>query len=136
MTLIEIIACPTASRLHPDLGCPVTLVLGNLRSTPRYKIMDMDIDWSQRVGPGADVLFQELNGESVLLNLASEKYFGLDEVGTRVWQLLANDVALETIVRLLLEEYDVTEAQLRHDVAKLVAELRHEHLIKVHEHAA
>ena len=34
------------------------------------------------------LLAQELAGETVLLDLASENYFGLDAVGTRVWQLL------------------------------------------------
>ena len=33
-----------------------------------------------------DVLSQEVNGETVLLDLEGESYFGLNEVGTRVWQ--------------------------------------------------
>ena len=38
-----------------------------------------------------EALFQELDGETVLLNLQSERYYGLDDVGTRMWQLLAEN---------------------------------------------
>ena len=41
-----------------------------------------------RIEISEDVLFQEVGGETVLLDLASEQYFGLDAVGTRIWQLL------------------------------------------------
>ena len=45
-----------------------------------------------RVRAAPDTLMQELEGESVLLSLASERYFGLDEVGTRIWHFDANGI--------------------------------------------
>ncbi|MEW5871918.1 MAG: PqqD family protein [Chloroflexota bacterium] len=71
----------------------------------------------------ADVLFHELAGEAVLLNLATGKYFGLDEVGTRMWQLLAEHHQTEPVVQALLQEYDVPEEQLRSDLLVLVDKL-------------
>ncbi len=44
------------------------------------------ISCEARISP--DVLFRELAGEAVLLDLKSQRYFGLGEVGTRIWQLL------------------------------------------------
>jgi hypothetical protein len=44
------------------------------------------VDLFTTVVPSPEVLVQELEGEAVLLNLASERYFGLDDVGTRIWQ--------------------------------------------------
>ena len=41
-----------------------------------------------------EVLFQEVGGEAVLLDLASESYFGLDDVGMRIWQLLQEQGSL------------------------------------------
>lgn len=61
--------------------------------------------------------------ESVLLDLRSERYFGLNAVGTRVWQLLAADPSLELAYQTLLKEYDVGDEQLAQDVLTLVAQL-------------
>jgi hypothetical protein len=71
----------------------------------------------------ADVLFHELAGEAVLLHLESGKYFGLDETGTRMWMLIAEHGRLEPVVQALLEEYDVSEEQLRKDLFELVERL-------------
>ena len=79
--------------------------------------------WSANVRITPDVLHQELGGETVLLNLSNENYFGLDEVGTRVWQLLGETHSANAVVTRLIEEYDVSAEQLRTDVARLITEL-------------
>jgi hypothetical protein len=63
------------------------------------------------------VLFRELEGEAVLLATGSGKYFGLNEVGTRMWTLLHQHEEVEAACRVLLKEYDVPEARLREDLA-------------------
>ena len=70
-----------------------------------------------------DVLFQEVSGETVLLDLASEQYFGLDEVGTRVWQLLNEGKSLVAMLEVLLEEYEVERERLEGDVRALLESL-------------
>jgi hypothetical protein len=70
-----------------------------------------------------DVLSQEVAGETVLLDLASESYFGLDEVGTRVWQMLKTGMLKEAIVDTLLADYDVGREELETDVADLLDQL-------------
>ena len=79
--------------------------------------------WNTPVTVAPDVLHQELGGETVLLNLANESYFGLDEVGTRIWQVLSETSSLPDVVTRLLAEYDVTSEQLRGDVERLVTQL-------------
>ena len=76
-----------------------------------------------RISVSADALFQELEGETVLLNLHNENYYGLDDVGTRVWQLLHEHGDVEPLIATMLTEYDVGEATLRQDVEALIAEL-------------
>ena len=66
---------------------------------------------------------QELDGEAVLLNLESERYFGLDDVGTRVWQLLREHQRLGRVCEEMQKEFDVNEARLHADVLSLVEEL-------------
>lgn len=84
----------------------------------------------QRVFLSPDVLFQEINGEGVILDLASSSYFGLDEVGVQLWQLLQSDPSLPAACAALLSAYDVESAQLEQDVARLVAELTDAGLVK------
>lgn len=71
----------------------------------------------------SDVLSQEVSGETVLLDLAGETYFGLNEVGTRVWQLLKQDHGFTEIVDVLESEFDVARDRLEADIAALLAQL-------------
>jgi len=78
---------------------------------------------SKKVILSADVLSQEVKGETVLLDLASEQYFGLDDVGTRVWQLLGEGKSLDELLFILLEEYDVERERLESDITDLLSRL-------------
>ena len=77
----------------------------------------------------SEVLAQELAGETVLLDLASESYFGLDAVGTRVWQLLNAGQDQDELIATLLDEYDVEHSILEKDVAELLERLSEAGLI-------
>lgn len=83
-----------------------------------------------RIEISADVLFQEVGGETVLLDLASEQYFGLDGVGTRIWTLLNEGVGATAVVDTLFEEYEVERATLAADVDELLARLADAGLIR------
>ncbi|RPH97014.1 MAG: PqqD family protein [Lysobacterales bacterium] len=82
-----------------------------------------------------EVLFQEVSGETVLLDLASEQYFGLDAVGTRVWQLLGAGASAEAVVETLLEEYEVEREQLAADIDELLGRLAEAGLIRIVDEA-
>jgi len=78
-----------------------------------------------RVAVAPNVLFQELEGESVLFNMQNDHYFGLDDVGTEAWRLLAAHGEVEPVVAQMLADYghDVDEATLRRDLADLIGQL-------------
>jgi hypothetical protein len=71
----------------------------------------------------ADVLVQELQGESVLLNIRSGVYFGLDDVGTRMWAVLTTAPSLQAACDTLAQEYDVERERLERDLRVLVEKL-------------
>jgi len=83
----------------------------------------------QRFVVNPSVVFRELDGEAVLLNLDSGVYFGLDAVGTRVWTLLLEHGATEPVCAQMEREYDVARGELERDVRRLVHELRQKGLI-------
>jgi hypothetical protein len=69
--------------------------------------------------PG-EVVFCETGEESVLLNQQTGRYYGLDETGTRMWQVLARHRHVEGAYRELLAEYDVEAERLRRDLLSLI----------------
>lgn len=83
----------------------------------------MPLDFSQRPVVPRDVLMRPVAGESVLLDLKSETYFGLDEVGTRMWQVLASGLTLERACQVLSIEYAADPKLLRGDLEDLVERL-------------
>ena len=80
----------------------------------------MNLDQTVAVSPS--VISQEVCGETVILDLESECYFGLDAVGTRVWQLIGEHGDLRRIFTTLLAEYEVEEAQLLKDLEVLLSD--------------
>lgn len=69
------------------------------------------------------VLVRFLDKESVLLNLETERYFGLDETGTRMWQLVTSLPNIEAAFRQLLAEYEVDAGLLRANLEDLLSRL-------------
>ena len=91
----------------------------------------MQISFSDRVRIPDDVLISHLQEESVILNLDSERYFGLDNVGTRILSVLTNSDSIETAYESLLTEYDVDHAVLREDLLALVENLLQQGIVQV-----
>ena len=69
------------------------------------------------------VVTRQVGDETVLLNLESGTYFGLDPVGSRFLELLQAEVELTTVIARMLEEFEVTEAQLEADLVRLADEM-------------
>lgn len=83
----------------------------------------MTISFSDRVRVPDDVLISNLQQESVILNLDSERYYGLDDVGTRFLSILTNSESIEAAYEKLAGEYDVDKQALRQDLLALVEDL-------------
>lgn len=70
-----------------------------------------------------DVLISNLQQESVILNLDSERYYGLDDVGTRFLTALNTSDSIEAAYEALRNEYDVDAQSLRKDLLELTENL-------------
>lgn len=69
------------------------------------------------------VITRELDGETILLNLDTGIYFGLDKVGTDVWRAIRGAGTLGEALTQVQSEYDVDPAVLRADFLRLVGDL-------------
>jgi len=77
------------------------------------------------------VLVRHLEGEAVLLNLETEKYFGLDATGTRMWELLTTLPSIDAAYKQLLNEFEVDPELLRTHLAELLGRLAEYGLLSV-----
>jgi len=74
-------------------------------------------------------MFRELDGEAVLLNLESGKYYGLDPVGLRIWQFVQQTPLLRSVWQSMQNEFDAPADALHTDLLTFIDELSVEGLI-------
>ena len=79
----------------------------------------------------SDVVWRDLDGEIVILNLATGHYYGLEGTANRMWPLLVEHGATEKVVEAMQAEYDVDAAELERDIAGLVQELALRSLVQI-----
>lgn len=82
----------------------------------------MTIEFSSRIRPAQDVLVRELDGEAVLLNLDSESYYGLNQVGARMWALVMESDSIQAAYEVLASEYEVEANTLIDDLRTQIEE--------------
>ncbi|MBS1842022.1 MAG: PqqD family protein [Acidobacteria bacterium] len=90
------------------------------------------VSLADRVVVPQHVLVRFMDRESVLLNLETERYFGLDEMGTRMWQVVTAAANVETAIAQLQEEYDATPETLQNHLTELLGRLVENGLIALH----
>jgi Coenzyme PQQ synthesis protein D (PqqD) len=77
----------------------------------------------------------ELDEESVILNLRSGIYYGLNAVGTRIWHLIQSPKTIEELQKTLASEYEVAPEQCERDLAEIFQKLNAAGLIEVRDAA-
>ncbi len=89
----------------------------------------MQIDFSLKAAVPKQVLVRLFEKEAVLLNLDTEQYHGLDEVGTRMWEALIQAADIQTAYDRLLGEYEVSPESLRQDLVDFLEQLLNRGLV-------
>ena len=91
----------------------------------------MSINFNSRAEVPGDVLVSQLDGECVILNLTTESYFGLDEIGTSMWTVVTSADSIEAGYEALKGRWDVDPAVLRNDLTSLLERLASEGLVQI-----
>lgn len=73
----------------------------------------------------------DLGGEAVVLDPHTGRYYGLNELGARIFELSQKPRSVDRIVTALLQEYDVAAAQLKADVVTFLREMETRELIEI-----
>jgi hypothetical protein len=93
--------------------------------------MDADLSVQSIVIATPEQVSCPLGEESAILNLKNTVYYGLNSVGTHVWNLLQQPRTVGELRDALLDEYDVEAARCESDLLDLLAKMRSEGLIQV-----
>ena len=78
-----------------------------------------------------DQLSTNVDGEVVIAGLRKGNYYGLNEVGARVWELVQSPVAAEELRRVIAAEYHVDEHRCEADLLELLESMRRQGLLEV-----
>ena len=76
-----------------------------------------------KLGVSPDAATSALGDETVILHLVNGVYYGLDPVGTRIWELIKQGVATREICRLLAEEYEVDRSTIEADARRFLTDM-------------
>ena len=89
------------------------------------------VSLTDRAAMPAHVLVRFVDREAVLLNIETEQYFGLDETGTRMWQLVTGSPSIDAAFQELTAEFDVDPEVLRTNLMELLSRLVDSGLLRV-----
>lgn len=87
----------------------------------------MKLDTNVEISP--NVLLQEVDDETILLNMESEEYFSLNEIGTIFYELLQEHKNLEVVLQELQNHFDAPKEQLERDLTAFVKTLEEKGLL-------
>jgi hypothetical protein len=113
---------------HPAMAAGVAAFAGNCigKETGR-----MTPPLPQRVILSPEVLAQQIEDQTIMVDLQDERYFGLDDVGTNIWRLLAEQGDVAAVLERMLQIYQVDEITLRRDLADFIGRLAGAGLVTV-----
>jgi hypothetical protein len=78
-----------------------------------------------------EVVASDIDGEVVMMSIEKGKYYGMDLIASRIWELMEKPIKIADLIGLLLEEYEVTPEDCEKDVLALLNDLLAEKLIEI-----
>ena len=79
----------------------------------------------------AGLVSADMDGEKVMMNIEKGKYYGLDGIGSRIWELIESPHTVRDVVGVLLKEYNVEEKNCQQDVLAFINKLYVQGLVDI-----
>jgi len=76
-----------------------------------------------------ELVSSDIDGETVMMSIEKGEYFGLDSVGSRIWELIENPIEVNRLIELLLEEFEVDREQCQADTFEFLNLLHDKNLL-------
>ena len=80
-----------------------------------------------------ELVSSDLDGETVLLSIETGKYYNMDPIGSRIWELIKDPMSVSQLIEILLDEFNVDREQCEKEVLVFLDRLAGDHLIQALE---
>lgn len=94
-------------------------------------MIKMDISPESMVSQTDDIVASDIDDEKVMMSVERGQYYGLDPIGSRVWELIEKPIRVSDLIDALLLKYDVDRDTCERDVLEFLGELREDGLLRV-----
>ncbi len=91
--------------------------------------MENIMDFSKKIVVSENVFVQEIDDEIVMLDMNSENYFGLNNIGSEIWKLMQEKETIQEIYEAMKDAYDIDGETLKNDIENLFANLEKNRLV-------
>ena len=88
------------------------------------------IDVNAKIVRNEEIVFSGMDDETVMMSIEMGEYYGINPIGSRIWELLAEPLTTAGICDLLMEEYEVPAEECRRDVLEFIRQLFDKKLVK------
>lgn len=68
----------------------------------------------------SDLLFNIIDREVIMLSIENSEYYGLDRIGSRIWELLSRPISFKSLIDKIMDEYEVSETQCKSDTLTFI----------------
>lgn len=90
-------------------------------------VISMDTTISQT----KDIVASDIDGEVVMMSIGNGTYYGIDSIGSRIWELIETPCKVSDLIEKLLEEFEVDRPTCEKDVLKFLEELQKNNTIVI-----
>ena len=93
--------------------------------------MKKNISTESIVSQTEDIVANDIDDEKVMMNVEKGQYYGLDPIGSRVWELIERPIRVSELIDALAPKYDVDRETCERDVLAFLEELREDGILRV-----
>ncbi len=78
-----------------------------------------------------EIVESAIDGETVMMSIENGEYYGLDSVGSHIWELIQSPIKVSELVDTLLKKYNVDHNTCESDVMEFLNELNNNKILVV-----
>jgi hypothetical protein len=90
-----------------------------------------EITMDSKIVGNAKIVFNEMDGETIMMSIENGEYYGMNSMGTRIWRLLSTPKRVSDICDTLLPDFDVTQEQCSKDVLLCLNKMAEKGVVKI-----
>ncbi len=95
------------------------MVISTIQEPPYINQM-ADISNDSIISRNENMLFSKLDDELVMMSIQNNEYYGLDNIGTRIWEIIEKPISFSDLMKIILDEYEVNESQCKEDILEFL----------------